>query len=642
VTYLMSKGIKIDVYSPGNEIGTGILNFRPGERIPAPAAGSPYDAVDYMEQNVWPIEAQLLKAAISGIRRADPDAKIVLHIAGFELAPANVWAQAFFSTMVNLGVPFDAAGVSHPYMSPGWKLPQYTTGCWYQRVDSLFRGFAALGKKGIISEGAYNNTAVNLSANEPMMDFPITPQGQAGWISALLRFAASNPNIFGFNYTFPETIPGVLGPNPPPDVESFSLFTSATQTQPGMLAFNPFIGTRKAPRLDAVVNTAVSQSGPLIPGQTATAYGANLAGFNLSAQPPYLPVLGSVAVKVNGQNALVQSVSNTQVNFQVPYGITPGAATVIVSAGLQDSAPFTVQVQAGSGTSPLAVSPASGSGFSQNMTFTFTDPRGLQDLNVVNVLINSALDGGHACYLAYSVPAGALYLVTDDGASLLTLSLNRSGSVQNSQCTVNGAGSSATGTGDGNVLTLVVNTNFTPAFAGNKVIYMAARDQQGGNSGWVAEGVWNVPGKSTNPAPVSVTPASGQGLTKTFTFMFTDTKGVGDLGVQNVLINSALDGGHACYLAYSEQYNLLFLVNDTATGTTVGIPPGGTGSISNSQCTVNAAGSSAITSGNNVTLTLNMSFAPTFGGHRIIYMASRDATDANNSGWQAMGTWTVQ
>jgi len=34
-------------------------------------------------------------------------------------------------------------------------------------------------------------------------------------------------------------------------------------------------------------------------------------------------------------------------------------------------------------------------------TFNFTDVRGWQDLDVVNVLINGALDGRDACYLAY-------------------------------------------------------------------------------------------------------------------------------------------------------------------------------------------------------------------------------------------------
>ena len=64
-----------------------------------------------------------------------------------------------------------------------------------------------------------------------------------------------------------------------------------------------------------------------------------------------------------------------------------------------------------------------------------------------NVLINNFLDGRHACYLAYSAPQNALYLVGDDGGTLLPLAAPGSGSVSNSQCTVVGAGSSAAGSG---------------------------------------------------------------------------------------------------------------------------------------------------------------------------------------------------
>jgi uncharacterized protein (TIGR03437 family) len=63
-------------------------------------------------------------------------------------------------------------------------------------------------------------------------------------------------------------------------------------------------------------------------------------------QAPFLTVLADVSVMVNGQPAAVQYASATQINFLVPYGTTSGPATVIVSAGLQDSPPFTAQVQA--------------------------------------------------------------------------------------------------------------------------------------------------------------------------------------------------------------------------------------------------------------------------------------------------------
>ncbi len=87
-------------------------------------------------------------------------------------------------------------------------------------------------------------------------------------------------------------------------------------------------------------------------------------------------------------------------------------------------------------------------------TFTFTHPQGYQNLGVVNVLINEFLDGRNACYLAYDQANNVLYLVNDAGTALSWLVLNGSGSLGNSQCTVSGAGSPATGNGTALTLTL--------------------------------------------------------------------------------------------------------------------------------------------------------------------------------------------
>src|SRR5262249_29903531 len=146
-------------------------------------------------------------------------------------------------------------------------------------------------------------------------------------------------------------------------------------------------------------------------------------------------------------------------------------------------------------TQPVSVSPGAGSTASQTFSFTFNDPHGWQDLDVVNILVNNFLDGRNACYLAYVRSAGVLYLVPDSGGGLLPgITLGGPGSATNSQCTVNGTGSSASG--NGNTLTLVLNMSFGGAFAGNKVIYMAARDLHSTNSGWQALGTWGVPGSA--------------------------------------------------------------------------------------------------------------------------------------------------
>ena len=43
-------------------------------------------------------------------------------------------------------------------------------------------------------------------------------------------------------------------------------------------------------------------------------------------------------------------------------------------------------------------------------------------------------------------------------------------------------------------------------------------------------------------------------------------------------------------------------------------------------------------SGNNLSLTLTMSFTPAFGGNGIFYVAARDVNEANNTDWQPKGT----
>lgn len=293
---------------------------------------------------------------------------------------------------------------------------------------------------------------------------------------------------------------------------------------------------------------------------------------------------------------------------------------------------------------PVQVTPAYGSGGSQTFTFSFSDPDGWQDLAVVNVLINFWLDGRQACYLAYVPAANAVYLVDDAGNAggpYQGMTLPGSGSIGNSQCTVYGAGSSASGSGT--TLTLSLNIAFRSSFAGTRLIYLAARDTSNANSGWQRLGVWNVPGQPlTSPAVVSMTPQRGSGKgPQAFTFQFYDADGYQDLNVLNILVNDWLDGRQACYLAYVRPLNGVYLVNDAGNALLPLLPLGGGGTVQNSQCIVYATGSSVSATGNYLTVTLNLGFKAAFAGNRVFYVAARDVAE-HNSGWQAMGTWTVQ
>jgi len=333
--------------------------------------------------------------------------------------------------------------------------------------------------------------------------------------------------------------------------------------------------------------------------------------------------------------------------LDIPSSAEANEVTLDLNASTSDAS-IIVQPQAIS-LGPLPPSPSSGSANSQTFTFQFSNPAGYQNLGVVNVLINNALDGRSACYLAYSVPSATLYLVNDAGDAggpyAGIVPLGSPNTIQNSQCGV----ALASVMGSGATLTLVLSISFKSAFGGNKVVYVAARDQASGNSDWQPLGVWQVPWTSGVITATNVTPPRGTGSAGTsqqIKFTWTDTRGTGDIGIVNVLINNFIDGRNSCYLAYSPSSNTMYLVDDAgdAGGPFAGsmVLNGGNLGIENRQCSINGSGSFVGYAPNQMTLTLNIAFKSGFTGNRVVYIAGRDKADGNNTGWQAAGTWTVQ
>jgi uncharacterized repeat protein (TIGR01451 family) len=362
-------------------------------------------------------------------------------------------------------------------------------------------------------------------------------------------------------------------------------------------------------------------------------------------------------VQVNYSNVAAGETDTVTIVAQISASVGSGSVVENPVSAASDEVNLDLMASSSSASlivlpgSPVVVggSPPSGAGASQTFTFQFSDPNGYQNLGVVNVLINNFLDGRHACYLAYVVPTSTLYLVDDAGDAggpfAGSISLGSSNTIQNSQCSV----SLISATGSGTTLSLQLNIAFAPGFGGNRITYVAARDQGTGNSNWQPLGVWQAPfNPSVAISVTSVTPARSapsSGTSQQFQFVLTDSKGTGDFGIVNVLINSFIDGRQGCYLAYSNPGHALYLVDDSgdAGGPFAGstVLNGTAGTIQNSQCAV-TSGTAVATSAATLTLTLTVTFKAPFAGNRVVYVAGRDTADGNNTGWQAMGTVTVQ
>jgi hypothetical protein len=138
------------------------------------------------------------------------------------------------------------------------------------------------------------------------------------------------------------------------------------------------------------------------------------------------------------------------------------------------------------------------------------------------------------------------------------------------------------------------------------------------------------------PAVVSVTPNPASGLSNTFALTYSDVAGASDLKLVEVVFNSAVDAPNSCFVEYAPAANLLYLLNNAGTGSSSITP--GSGTLSNSQCTITGNGTSVVKSGNNLTLNLDVTASSTFTGKHSLFMFAEDSSEM--SSWVNEGTWT--
>jgi hypothetical protein len=296
---------------------------------------------------------------------------------------------------------------------------------------------------------------------------------------------------------------------------------------------------------------------------------------------------------------------------------------------------------------PVTVSPASGSGSEQAFVATYTDPNGVTDVQSVSLYImNGVAPGSYSgwsaneCILNYKISSGVIQLAQDAGGAFLstTATAGTAQTVSNSQCTVLAILSSSTISG--NSVSVSFFVTFTAAFSGPKQLYLSAEDQAGRNmtNFQTQVGIYNA---TASVSPVSVFPSSGSGSEQTFTAIYSDAT----TQIKSVYLNFKSSSNNtfaanACKLRYDLGTTDIFLVNDAGTAYTSPIISGSITPLSNSQCTVYGVGTSATTSGNNVTVDFRVSFAAGFEGEKQITMEGADENGFTFSNL-SFGTYTV-
>jgi uncharacterized protein (TIGR03437 family) len=143
------------------------------------------------------------------------------------------------------------------------------------------------------------------------------------------------------------------------------------------------------------------------------------------------------------------------------------------------------------------------------------------------------------------------------------------------------------------------------------------------------------------PGLVSLSPFQGFGPNANLTLVYADPNGWAAIQSAEFIINprwEATNRTGGCYVKYAPGTGLFTLIADdgnSIAGTTI---PGSSTNIANSQCTLNAASSSATGNGNNLTLVVSLTFSASFSGQRHIWMQAYDYNNIS-SNWLVYGVW---
>jgi hypothetical protein len=307
--------------------------------------------------------------------------------------------------------------------------------------------------------------------------------------------------------------------------------------------------------------------------------------------------------------------------------VLSGSTTSSVAAAL-----YSIKVAFAAAPAAVSATPNPASGLSNTFVLTYSDTYGAAYLSSVGVIFNSQANDSNSCTVSYS-PASNLVSLVNDGATASSTITPGSGTLSNSQCTINGGGTSVVTSGNNLTLNLAVTASST--FTGKYGILMMAGDYSSASTGWVNNGTWT-PAANQAPAVVSVSPNPASGPSNIFALTYSDPNGATDLNIVGAIFNATVSTTNSCTVLYSPALNVIYLVNDAGTESSKLLP--GFGTISNSQCTIVGTNTSVTWSGDTLTLNLEVTASSTYTAAQNIFLVAED-NSLVSTGWVNVGTW---
>jgi hypothetical protein len=292
---------------------------------------------------------------------------------------------------------------------------------------------------------------------------------------------------------------------------------------------------------------------------------------------------------------------------------------------------------AGPGTPDvISFNPLSGSGMSGTFTATFLQSSGNHYLGYMlflptpNIVWYTATG---SCLIEYNKYSHGVRLIDNAGTGWLGGQSGvpigpGAGTLTNNQCSVNVA--NVVATVSGSTMTVTAPVTFFGSLGPVVGTFMQALDSKGVWTGMTQFGNWSLPGAAQTrlgPAIAHVSSTATLGAQATYTITASHTGGASQLSMVHLLASAAIVGSPACQFVYFPGSNTLNLINDSGTAlvSPTGIGVGQAGSLSNSRCSANVAGTLRTLGTNTVTLVLPVTYNPAFAGQKRVYVNAFDA-----------------
>jgi len=217
--HFTDAGIKVDFYEIGNEIDFGICGVFE-EEWPKRVSRA------YMETRIWSRMVPILSAAQKGVRKSQPDAKFMLHLAQ--------WADpdyciAFWEYMLTNGVAVDLPGLS--YFPTSAKTGENGLATFEKHIATVA---TALKCPVTIVEHGYpsspNFTGQFADWNKPIDGYSLDETGQAKWLKDFLTATRANEHVNGVYYWSPEWTDNTMW-------DAFALFDANGNARPALTSF---------------------------------------------------------------------------------------------------------------------------------------------------------------------------------------------------------------------------------------------------------------------------------------------------------------------------------------------------------------------------------------------------------------------